>query len=177
MLKRYLPRVRDCGSPDEFAQLMREMLGELGGSHLGFYSPANTRELPPQTTADFGVDFDESYTGAGWRVAKVITGGPADQPQSRLYVGDVITQVNGRAIEAHADRGAALCDLADQPVVLTVTRDSATAAPVLAGVAADKQEQVPAGERSGTAGDNDEETGDRTGACGRRTTTGTRTQH
>jgi len=150
VLARYKPRVRECGSPEEFSQLMRDMLGELGGSHLGFYSGASTREAPAQTTADFGVDFDESYAGPGWRVAKVIAKGPADQPASRLYVGDVILKVNGVAVQPGDDRGTVLNNLAGLVVTLSVKRDEPAQAPLPAGKPDEKQETVPAGEREVT---------------------------
>src|SRR5439155_26430670 len=47
VLARYRPRVQDCGTTDEFNTLYREMLGELGGSHLGFYGGGPSSEAPP----------------------------------------------------------------------------------------------------------------------------------
>jgi tricorn protease len=120
VLERYRPRVQFCGTTSEFNTLYREMLGELGGSHLGFYGGAPTSQAPPETTADFGVWFDESYAGAGWKVSKVFTAGPADMPGSRLYPGDLLLAINGVELHSSDIRDYRLRNLADKPVQLTV---------------------------------------------------------
>jgi Tol biopolymer transport system component/C-terminal processing protease CtpA/Prc len=120
VLARYRPRVQDCGTDSEFNDLYREMLGELGGSHLGFYGGSPTSEAPPETTADFGVWFDESFSGPGWKVAKVFHDGPADKPGSRLYPGDVILSLDGKVITAGSKTSRLLRNLAGKPVTLKV---------------------------------------------------------
>jgi tricorn protease len=137
VLARYRPRVQFVGTTAEFNNLYREMLGELGGSHLGFYGGGPTSEAPPENTADFGVWFDEGFAGPGWKVARVITDGPADLPGSRLYVGDVITELAGQALDAGSNRERVLRNLAGKPVRLTVESGPAALAALKAEVAAD----------------------------------------
>jgi tricorn protease len=120
VLARYRPRVKDISTTVEYNDLYRQMLGELGGSHLGFFSPGGTSEAPPEFTADFGVWFDETYAGPGWKVSKVFNDGPADKPGSRLGVGDIILSVNGTAITAQTNRDQLLRNLAGKPVTLSV---------------------------------------------------------
>jgi tricorn protease len=120
VLARYRPRIRDISTTAEYNDLYRQMLGELGGSHLGFFSPGGTSEAPPESTADFGVWFDESYAGPGWKVTKVFNDGPADKPGSRLGVGDIILSVNGTAVSAQTNRDQLLRNLAGKPVTLSV---------------------------------------------------------
>ena len=128
VLKRYLPRVRTLGTNDEYNRLYREMLGELGGSHLGFYSAGSDQEEPPDVTARFGVHFDERHFGDGWLVGKVINDSPADAPGSRLYVGDVITAVDGRVVDSGDNRSLVLNNLAGIPVTLEVLSGEAAVA-------------------------------------------------
>ena len=181
VLARYLPRVREAATPEDFAGLMREMLGELGASHLGFSSKQNSREAPADTTADLGVYYDESFGGPGWKVAKVITDGPADQPASRMYAGDVILKLNGADIDAAVERGEVLRNLAGQVVTLGVrydgprpavpdggagaaaqTPDKTPAAGDSAGGTADAAAQAPAGAAPATGTDQAPPAGERT---------------
>ncbi|NEE56078.1 hypothetical protein G3M55_67355, partial [Streptomyces sp. SID8455] len=46
VLDQYRPLVERVASPDEFADLLREVLGELGTSHA-YVSPARRNEGPP----------------------------------------------------------------------------------------------------------------------------------
>ncbi len=148
VLARYQSRIGECGSPEEFSQLMRDMLGELGGSHLGYYSGANTREAPADTTADFGVLYDEAYSGPGWRVARVVTHSPADQPGSRLFVGDVILKLNDAEISSTHDPARLMRNLAGQVVTLRVKHDEEVCAVPLNGKSVKAPDAPPAGERT-----------------------------
>lgn len=125
VLARYRPRVQELGTYDEFNNLMREMLGELNASHLGFFGGGSDSQSN-DVTADFGVDWDESFAGPGWRVAKVIEDGPAYKEGSRLYVGDVVLSVNGTSVDAQTNKAKVLNNLQGQPVVLEVRHNDAT---------------------------------------------------
>lgn len=148
VLARYKSRIRNCGSPEEFSQLMRDMLGELGGSHLGYYSRANTREAPADVTADFGVVYDETYTGPGWRVARVVRNSPADKPGSRLFTGDVILKLNGKELTGTADTAQLMLNLAGQVVTLAVRHDEEVSAVPVNGKSVKVPDAPPAGERT-----------------------------
>jgi tricorn protease len=153
VLARYKPRVREAGTPEEFTELMREMLGELGASHLGYYTGESSREGPAEATAGFGTLFDEAFPGPGWRVSKVLLNSPADQPASKLFVDDVITKLNGAVIAGTEDRAKLLRNLAGQVVTLTVTHAAETPpTPVEPAPVPDKSlkppDMPPAGERT-----------------------------
>jgi len=120
VLKRYLPRVDDCGTVYEYSNLYRLMLGELNSSHLGYYTDKNDREAPPDMSADFGVTFDEKFDGVGWKIKKVINDSPADKPGSRLYAGDIIIKINGHEIEPKDNLDSLMLNLADKPTTLLV---------------------------------------------------------
>ena len=120
VLERYLPLVREAGVADDFGTIYRRMLGELGASHLGYYNYGSEVEAPAEITADFGVVYDEGYSGAGWLVDRVLKDGPADQKGSELYAGDVILSVNGIAVDHRTNRGRVLRNLSGEPVILQV---------------------------------------------------------
>lgn len=120
VLRRYLPRVRDCATAYEYGTLYRGMLGELGRSHLGYWGYGDERELPADSTADLGVYWDEDYSGPGWRVSRVVPDGPATVPGARLYAGDVVLAINGMEVAAGESREMLLNNLVDEPLKLTV---------------------------------------------------------
>jgi len=124
VIKRYLPRVRDCGTIYEYSRLYRLMLGELNASHLSFYSTAHDREAPSEQTADLGVIIDENRIAAGWLVERVITDSPADQPGSKLYEGDVILEINGKKINSYDNPSVILRNLVGIPTKLKVRNDT-----------------------------------------------------
>jgi tricorn protease len=85
------------------------MLGELNGSHLGFFFgttslPSRRPGSPPdEPTADRnwrpstvhpGVRFDHSYQGPGLKIRDVLPDGPAEQKRSKLSPGEVVLSVN-----------------------------------------------------------------------------------
>ena len=94
--KKFLPYVNNGY---DFSILASEMLGELNVSHTGCrYYPS----LSTLTTAELGALFDETYTGAGIKVAEVLPGGPLDT-HSDITSGSIITAIDGRTIEAGSD--------------------------------------------------------------------------
>lgn len=150
VLSRYLPLVRACGSIYEFGRIYREMLGELGRSHLGYYGYGNEAELPRDTTADLGVIWDEGYPGPGWRVARVLHDGPASKAGSELYAGDIVLAIDGEELVAGENHAARLNNLVDQPLMLTV-KSSEEALATLA-----KAAEKAAAEESEKTKENDE---------------------
>jgi tricorn protease len=150
VLQRYLPRVRECATVYEFGTLYREMLGELGRSHVGYWGYGDERELPADNTADFGVYWDEDYTGPGWKVARVIPDGPGTVPGAKLYAGDTVLDINGEPIAAGESREMRLNNLVGEPLKLTVQNGSEALAQLAAEAEAAQDE--PAAE-DGTAED------------------------
>ncbi|MBB0245928.1 peptidase S41, partial [Streptomyces alkaliphilus] len=105
-LKRYRPLLDRVATPDEFADVLRETLGELGTSHA-YVTAARPDEGPvhyrrPQGL--LGVDIEADGTG-GWRVARVLPGDSSDSrarsPLAGTGVreGSVLARVNGRPVD------------------------------------------------------------------------------
>ncbi len=94
--KKFLPHI-DNGY--DFSILASELLGELNVSHTGcIYRPSGSA-LP---TAELGALFDETYQGAGIRLAETLPGGPLDTHPD-IKAGSIITAIDGKAIGAKED--------------------------------------------------------------------------
>jgi tricorn protease len=106
------------------------MLGELNGSHLGF-TPTGLAKAPdpatwPIVTAHLGVRFDPSHKGPGLKIRDVIARGPADQNRSRLAAGEIITSIDGTAVEPAMDLTRLLNGPAGREIRLKVKKADGT---------------------------------------------------
>ena len=78
---------------------------QSGSIGLGFAIPANQAqriiteiiESGKSSTPIAGISIDSTYEGAGARIAEVVSDGPA--ASTDLKVGDVVTKINGEAVE------------------------------------------------------------------------------
>jgi len=143
VLKRYLPRVRELATVYEYGTLYREMLGELGRSHVGYWGYGDEREGPTDTTGDLGVYWDEGYDGPGWRVERVIPDGPATVPGAKLYPGDVLLAIDDVEIAAGENHYKRLMNLNGQPLkVLVQSGEEALAVLAAEAEAAEDEEPI-----------------------------------
>lgn len=115
--RKYAPMAKQVPSIDTFGEVVCLMLGELNGSHLGFFAseeqpePGEASHLHRlvtvhswrETTAHLGARFDPTYRGLGCKVRDVIEGSPANLGKSRLSPGDIVLSVNGTAIQPGMD--------------------------------------------------------------------------
>ena len=116
--RKYAPLAQVAGTADELATVVRLMLGELNGSHLGFFVTegdpqaadsqrsahlAPTEHLWKETTAHLGLRFDRSYQGPGCKVRDVIFGSPADHVKTKLFPGEIVLSINGKAVQPGLD--------------------------------------------------------------------------
>ena len=94
---RFLPSINNNY---DFQELLSEMLGELNGSHTGArYYPNG----PALTTANLGVFFDNTYTGAGLKIKEIMAKSPLANIKSEATNGCIIEQIDGTVIEAGMD--------------------------------------------------------------------------
>jgi len=89
----FLPDIKDNYA---FQELLSEMLGELNGSHTG----ARYRTSRTVASGRLGLLYDESYDGAGLKIAEVLPGSCLANAYPELKAGDVITTINGKPIAA-----------------------------------------------------------------------------
>jgi tricorn protease len=95
---RFLPYINNNR---DFAEMMSELLGELNASHTGCrYNP---KFKNPDETASLGAYFDESYTGAGLKIAEVIEKGPLVSEGSQIKAGTIIEKIDGVDITAETN--------------------------------------------------------------------------
>ncbi|CCK29482.1 putative tricorn protease [Streptomyces davaonensis JCM 4913] len=105
VLAQYRPLVDRVASPDEFADLLREVLGELGTSHA-YVSAARRNEGPPhyqRRQGLLGANF--VHREAGWTVRRILPGDSSDSKArsplagTGIREGAVLTHVDGRAVD------------------------------------------------------------------------------
>jgi tricorn protease len=126
VLEQYRPLVERVASPEEFADLLREVLGELGTSHA-YCVPARRNEGPAHYQRPIGLlgaDFAPDGTGA-WRVARVLPGESSDprarSPLAGTGVGEgfALTHVDGRPVDPVAGPAPLLAGAGGTTVELT----------------------------------------------------------
>ncbi|MGW0842493.1 S41 family peptidase [Streptomyces sp. NPDC002787] len=105
VLDQYRPLVERVASPDEFADLLREVLGELGTSHA-YVSAARRNEGPPhyqRRQGLLGANF--VHREAGWTVRRILPGDSSDSKArsplagTGIREGAVLTHVDGRPVD------------------------------------------------------------------------------
>lgn len=104
----------------DFQVLLSELLGELNASHTGGRYYSNRVLTGGDVTANFGMIFDETYTGEGIKVSAIIPGGPADKLSNKIRPGDIITAINGENIPASENYYKYLNNIANANTVVTV---------------------------------------------------------
>ncbi len=95
----FLPHLR---SRADLRTLINDMLGELNSSHLGFNSFGSEETIFYKTrSAETGILFaeDRPYT-----VKAIVNNSPADKKDKDIRPGDVLTKVNGQAVDPAVSR-------------------------------------------------------------------------
>ncbi|MFC7306174.1 S41 family peptidase [Streptomyces monticola] len=105
VLDQYRPLVERVASPDEFADLLREVLGELGTSHA-YVSPARRNEGPPHFQRAQGLLGANLVCRDGaWLVKRILPGESSDSKArsplagAGIREGAVLTHVDGRPVD------------------------------------------------------------------------------
>ncbi len=126
--RKYEPMARESTDVATLATVINLMLGELNGSHLGFYpggrrsggAPSSTSEGWNEETAHLGLRFEEGFKGPGLKVRDVIHGSPADLDRSRIEAGEIILAVNGQQVDPGMNLPDVLNGSLDQVYLLKV---------------------------------------------------------
>ncbi|MGA4849420.1 S41 family peptidase [Streptomyces sp. G5(2025)] len=105
VLAQYRPLVERVASPDDFADLLREVLGELGTSHA-YVSPARRNEGPPHYQRAMGLlGANLVRRDGGWMVKRILPGESSDSKArsplagSGIREGAILTHVDGRPVD------------------------------------------------------------------------------
>ncbi|MER6958354.1 S41 family peptidase [Streptomyces sp. NPDC000618] len=105
VLDQYRPLVEQVASPDEFADLLREVLGELGTSHA-YVTAARRNEGPPHYQRLQGLlGANLVHRDGGWTVRRILPGDSSDSKArsplagTGIREGAVLTHVDGREVD------------------------------------------------------------------------------
>ncbi|WP_274562783.1 S41 family peptidase [Streptomyces spiramyceticus] len=105
VLDQYRPLVERVATPDEFADLLREVLGELGTSHA-YVAPARRNEGPPHYQRAMGLLGANFVCRDGkWLVRRILLGDSSDSKArsplagTGIRPGAVLTHVDGRPVD------------------------------------------------------------------------------
>jgi len=140
VLDQYRPLVQRVASPDEFADLLREVLGELGTSHA-YAAPARRNEGPAhyqRPTGLLGANFTRTREGA-WIVRRILPGESSDSKArsplagTGIREGAVLTHVDGRRVDPVAGPYPLLAGSGGTTVELTFGAPECEGAPDPAG--------------------------------------------
>lgn len=127
VLDQYRPLVERVASPDEFADLLREVLGELGTSHA-YVTAARRNEGPPhyqRRQGLLGANFVRR--DGGWTVKRILLGDSSDSKArsplagTGIREGAVLTHVDGRPVDPDAGPHPLLAGAGGTTVELTFT--------------------------------------------------------
>ncbi|WP_103885726.1 S41 family peptidase [Actinacidiphila yanglinensis] len=136
ILDQYRPLVEHVATPDEFADLLREVLGELGTSHA-YVQPARRNEGPPHYQRPIGLlgaDFQHNKDGT-WTVARILPGESSDSKArsplagTGIREGAVLTHIDGRRVDPHAGPSPLLAGAGGTTVELTFAPPGGHGAP------------------------------------------------
>lgn len=105
VLDQYRPLVERVATPDEFADLLREVLGELGTSHA-YVAPARRNEGPPHYQRAIGLLGANLVCRDGkWLVRRILPGDSSDSKArsplagTGIRDGAILTHVDGRPVD------------------------------------------------------------------------------
>ncbi|MFJ4621465.1 S41 family peptidase [Streptomyces sp. NPDC088812] len=127
VLEQYRPLVDRVATPDEFADLLREVLGELGTSHA-YVTPARRNEGPlhyQRRQGLLGANF--VHRDGGWTVKRILPGDSSDSKArsplagTGIREGAVLTHVDGRPVDPVAGPYPLLAQAGGTTVELTFT--------------------------------------------------------
>lgn len=127
VLEQYRPLVERVASPDEFADLLREVLGELGTSHA-YVSAARRNEGPPHYQRRQGLLGANFVRRDGsWMVKRILPGDSSDSKArsplagTGIREGAVLTHVDGRPVDPLTGPYPLLAGAGGSTVELTFT--------------------------------------------------------
>ncbi|WP_338897779.1 S41 family peptidase [Streptomyces sp. TG1A-60] len=105
VLDQYRPLVERVASPDEFADLLREVLGELGTSHA-YVAPSRRNEGPPHYQRRQGLlGANLVRREDSWMIRRILPGDSSDSKArsplagTGIREGAVLTHVDGRPVD------------------------------------------------------------------------------
>ena len=116
--KRYEPLLAGVDAPEDFGNLLSQVVGELNASHTEV-TPANPQ--PGPSTAELGLTYDQNHSGPGIRVTGFMPKGPNDDLGPRIKPGEYILKMDGQDVIFNEQFYDLLLDKAGKNVELLVS--------------------------------------------------------
>ena len=114
---KYKERTVNASTSNDFSYMFNLLLGELNSSHMGLTAPDRV-ETQKETTGLLGVEMFPVKDGM--KVNHVIPESQSDKAGNKLYEGDIITAVNGEAVNENENFYNMLSGLSGEKVLLNV---------------------------------------------------------
>jgi tricorn protease len=129
VLDQYRPLLDRISTAEEFADLLHEVVAELGSSHA-YIQPAGGFDKTGHAAGQLGVDLQPGPDG--WRIGRILPGeasdprarSPLEAPGTGISAGDMLLAIDGQPVDPAKGPGPLLVGTADKPVELTVRRAS-----------------------------------------------------
>ncbi len=131
VLEQYRPLLDRIATADEFADLLHEVVAELGSSHA-YISAAGGWGDTGHVAGRLGADLEAGPDG--WRIGRILPGeasdprarSPLESPGTGISAGDLLVAIDGQPVNAATGPGPLLIGTAGKPVELSVIRADGT---------------------------------------------------
>jgi tricorn protease len=96
--RRYEPLLEAQETPEEFANLLQMMVGELDCSHSEVNPPSSDESSSRTVSPHLGFTLDYTHPGPGLRVRHVPDGAPGAYERTRIRPGEYVLAINGQPV-------------------------------------------------------------------------------
>lgn len=121
MKNKYQPIALNASTDNDFRTIFNWMLGEINASHMGLYGPRGNNKKAEKPSL-LGIEFTPEKEGL--KITKILEGSPADKDESKLYLNDLITSVDGHSLGNNTNIYQILANKVDQAVLMNVRRNA-----------------------------------------------------
>lgn len=115
---KYKPWAMKASTKPDFQTVYNEMLGQINASHMGLYRVPDRAETQKDKTGLIGVEVEAVSNGV--KITRIVPNTPADKEMSKLYVGDVVTAVDGKQVTGNNNFFSYFNNKVDEKVLLSV---------------------------------------------------------
>ncbi|WP_299551383.1 S41 family peptidase [Seonamhaeicola sp.] len=120
--KQYEPLALGASTRTDFQTMFNRMLGQINASHMGLYNVETRDNTQRESTGLLGVEVTPNSNGS-LKVVSIVPDMPGDRSSSKLFVGDVITAVNGTKLTKNLNAYSLLQGTSNEKIYLGVERN------------------------------------------------------
>ncbi|TXG35373.1 S41 family peptidase [Seonamhaeicola maritimus] len=119
--KQYEPLALGASTRADFQTMFNRMLGQINASHMGLYRVETRNQTQRESTGLLGIEVIPNSKG-NLKVTSVVSDMPGDRSSSKLFVGDVITVINGTNLSKNLNAYSLLQGTSNEKIYLEVDR-------------------------------------------------------